>query len=82
MKPIFRILALILLINLQLSCSEDNYQDTFNSGNSKSIKKTTINFDEIKNNTKITDRLKAFNDKKEILKRTTDQSTMLNMIFL
>lgn len=68
MKPIFRILALILLINLQLSCSEDNYQDTFNSGNSKSIKKTTINFDEIKNNTKITDRLKAFNDKKRNFK--------------
>jgi hypothetical protein len=68
MKPIFRILALILLINFQLSCSEDNYQDTFNSGNSKSIKKTTINFDEIKNNTKITDKLKAFNDKKRNFK--------------
>ena len=68
MKPIFRILALILLINLQLSCSEDNYQDTFNSGNSKSIKKTTINFDEIKNNKKITDKLKAFNDKKRNFK--------------
>lgn len=63
-KPIYRILALFLLISLQLSCSEDNYQDAFNSNNSKSIKKTTINFDEIKNNKKITNKLKDFNDKK------------------
>jgi hypothetical protein len=67
-KPIYRILALFLLISLQLSCSEDNYQDAFNSNNSKSIKKTTINFDEIKNNKKITDKLKDFNDKKRSFK--------------
>lgn len=67
-KPIYRILALFLLISLQLSCSEDNYQDAFNSNNSKSIKKTTINFDEIKNNKKITNKLKDFNDKKRSFK--------------